>query len=139
MELSEGWKIGMLFNSTQFLIFFPVVAVLYFVLPDKYKNAWLLVTSYYFYMSWNPIFILLIIYATLVSYVAALGMGYASGRLRKWFLVTGMVLDFVILFWFKYFESFVSGINAVFERFGLRLIQDSFDIILPILYYFVDY
>jgi len=122
----------MLFNSTQFLIFFPVVAVLYFVLPDKYKNAWLLVTSYYFYMSWNPIFILLIIYATLVSYVAALGMGYASGRLRKWFLVTGMVLDFVILFWFKYFEFFVSGINAVFERFGLRLIQDSFDIMLPV-------
>ena len=40
----------MLFNSMEFLIFFPVVLLIYFIVPQKIKNLWLLISSYYFYM-----------------------------------------------------------------------------------------
>ena len=44
----------MLFNSIDFLIFFPIVTLLYFTLPKRVRWVWLLIASYYFYMSWNP-------------------------------------------------------------------------------------
>jgi D-alanyl-lipoteichoic acid acyltransferase DltB (MBOAT superfamily) len=62
----------MTFNSVQFLIFFPVVTVLYFALPNKFRWMLLLVASYYFYMSWNPSLVFLILFTTVVSYGAAL-------------------------------------------------------------------
>ncbi len=43
----------MQFNSIDFMLFFPIVALLYFVMPKKLKTVWLLLSSYYFYMSWN--------------------------------------------------------------------------------------
>lgn len=43
----------MLFNSLEFLIFLPIVLLVYFVIPPKIKNIWLLIASYYFYMCWN--------------------------------------------------------------------------------------
>lgn len=62
----------MLFNSIQFLIFFPIVAVIYFVMPRKAKEFWLLVASYYFYMCWNAKYAFLILFSTLVTYVCGL-------------------------------------------------------------------
>ena len=50
----------MLFNSGIFLLFFPIVVLGYFLLPKKAKNFWLLVSSYYFYMSWNAVYGLLL-------------------------------------------------------------------------------
>ena len=44
----------MVFNSVQFLIFFPLVTLLYFVLPQRVRWVWLLAASYYFYLCWNP-------------------------------------------------------------------------------------
>lgn len=45
----------MLFNSLQFLVFYPIVVIVYFNLPYRWRWIWLLVASYYFYMSWEPI------------------------------------------------------------------------------------
>ncbi len=50
----------MLFNSIDFLIFFPVVVLFYFALPKRVRWIWLLGASYYFYMSWNPRYAVLI-------------------------------------------------------------------------------
>ena len=44
----------MLFNSIDFLIFFPIVVLLFFVIPKNWRSIWLLTASYYFYMSWHP-------------------------------------------------------------------------------------
>ena len=60
----------MLFNSIHFMIFFPVVVGIYFLIPRKARYIWLLVSSYYFYMSWNPEYALLIACSTLVTYVS---------------------------------------------------------------------
>ena len=61
----------MLFNSLKFLIFFPLVVLGYFLIPDRWKHYWLLLASYYFYMSWNAGYALLILFSTGVTYICA--------------------------------------------------------------------
>ena len=57
----------MLFNSIDFLLFFPVVTIAYFLLPHRVRWIWLLVASYYFYMSWNAKYALLIAASTVLT------------------------------------------------------------------------
>lgn len=65
----------MLFNSLHFLIFFPIVLLVYFVIPAKLRYIWLLITSYYFYMCWNPRYVVLIAASTLITYFCGLIIG----------------------------------------------------------------
>lgn len=62
----------MLFNSIDFLFFFPVVVFIYLIIPRKLRYLWLLLASYYFYMSWNPKYALLIFFSTLVTWLSGL-------------------------------------------------------------------
>lgn len=62
----------MLFNSMDYLYFFPIVMLFYFFLPKKSRNVWLLVVSYYFYMSWNAKYGLLIFLITIITYFSGL-------------------------------------------------------------------
>ena len=73
----------MLFNSLEFLIFFPVVTLVYFVIPKKLKNFWLLVTSYYFYMCWQPAYALLILLSTVTTFYAPLQLIRLKYRPQK--------------------------------------------------------
>ena len=57
----------MLFNSVPFLMFFPAVLLVHFVLPRRVRWIWLLVASYYFYMCWNPAYALLMLTSTAVT------------------------------------------------------------------------
>ena len=59
----------MLFHSFSFLLFFPLVTGMYFLIPKRAKQLWLLVASYYFYMSWN------VQYGCLILLVTAIGYG----------------------------------------------------------------
>ena len=61
----------MVFNSIQYLIFFPIVLLLFYTVPERMKNMWLLIASYVFYGLWNVRYCLLLFICTLVSYVAA--------------------------------------------------------------------
>ena len=66
----------MLFNSIAFLLFFPIVCVIYFSIPPQMiraRNLLLLIASYYFYMNWQPAYALLLLTSTFVTYIAALG------------------------------------------------------------------
>ena len=62
----------MLFNSIHFLLFFPIVLLIYQIIPDRVKYLWLLAASYYFYMSWNARYALLILLSTAITYVSGL-------------------------------------------------------------------
>ena len=64
----------MLFNSLEFLLFFPLVFWLYFTLPARMRWGLLLLASYVFYASWNPLYTGLIIISTAVDYFAAIRM-----------------------------------------------------------------
>ncbi len=119
----------MLFNSIHFLVFFPIVVCLYFVLPAKVKNIWLLVSSYYFYMSWNPKYASLILTSTVITYVCALLIERTK---RKWILALSITSNLAILFVFKYFFFSFDLISKAVSLAGVSLVPPEFDIVLPV-------
>lgn len=125
----------MLFNSVGFLLFLPVVALVFFMLPQRFRIYWLLLTSYYFYMCWNAVYLLLILTSTIITYTASLLIGSANYTLRRhkrlW-AVLCVVINLGILFWFKYFNFFSGIVNIIGTRFGSATNLPKFDILLPV-------
>ena len=68
----------MLFNSLHFLMFFPIVTLIYFIIPQKIRYVWLLIASYYFYIAWNPVFSLLMLASTFISYIGGILLDRAN-------------------------------------------------------------
>lgn len=124
----------MLFNSLSFLIFFPIVLLIYFIIPKKIRYIWLLIASYYFYMCWNARYALLLLASTLITYVAGLVIGYCEQKVavKKAVVAGSLILNFGILFFFKYFDFALSGIEKVLERFGVAFETPQLDILLPV-------
>ncbi len=119
----------MLFNSFNFIIFFIIVSVLYFLLPHRVRWILLLGASCVFYMAWNPYLIVLILFTICVNYFAALHIyGNRSKRRRKRILVAAIVIDFGLLFVFKYL-GFMN--DTLFALFGERWPVRTLNIILP--------
>jgi len=123
----------MLFNSIEFLLFFPVVVALYFAIPHKYRWALLLAASWYFYMCWKAEYIILIIVSTAVDYYAGLKMSaLKKKKQRKPWLYLSLVVNLAILFGFKYFNFFNDSTRAVFETFNLMYHVPEFKVLLPV-------
>ena len=126
----------MLFNSIAFLLFFPIVCVLYFCIPAsliKARNILLLVASYYFYMNWEPEYALLLLTSTVVTYLAAFGIGYFKEKqLKKICLISSLVLNLAILFLFKYFNFLATNIEAVLHASGWGIDMPKFELLLPV-------
>ncbi len=103
----------MLFNSLQFLIFFPVVTTLYFVFPHKYRWLLLLIASCYFYMAFMPVYILILFGTIVIDYVAGIYIENAVGNNRKIFLTLSIVANVGVLMVFKYYNFFVENFNSI--------------------------
>ena len=71
----------MVFNSIGYIIFFPIVLLCYYIVPQKLKNTWLLLASYVFYGIWNVKYCILLLACTLITYVA--GLVISSCREKK--------------------------------------------------------
>ena len=127
----------MLFNSTGFLIFFPIVAAGYFWIPRRYKNLWLLGASYYFYASWNPAYLLLILATTVVSWAIAILMDRDDRRKKKdtwkrWHLAVGVLWNLGVLLFFKYAVFIADSLVKGLQLFGLSVKMPAFDVLLPV-------
>jgi alginate O-acetyltransferase complex protein AlgI len=94
----------MLFNTLQFFLFFAVVLVLFYSTPRSWRKWILLAASYYFYMSWNPKFIALLLTLTAVDFSAALWIERTTTQRRKLFLVVGLAANLGFLGFFKYYN-----------------------------------
>ena len=74
----------MSFCSIEFFLFLPIVSILYYVIPNNtkinYRSIWLLITSYFFYMSWNPKYAVLILFSTVVTYYCGIAMEKINNR-----------------------------------------------------------
>ena len=126
-------RILMLFNSFAFIVFFPIVVACYFIMPKKVRYIWLLIASYYFYMSWEPKYGLLLLGVTGVTYLSGFGIEKSKKEgLRKLFLVLSVVLCFALLFVFKYFHFAYSSLQSLAGLFGSGLSDPSFSILLPV-------
>lgn len=120
----------MLFNSLDYVLFLPLVVILYYLLPHKIRWVLLLAASYFFYMVWNPKYIILIIFSTVVDYTAALLMEKYSDHKRK-FLLLSLFSNLGLLFFFKYFNFFNDSINSIFNIFNIELPYFYNNLLLP--------
>ena len=121
----------MLFNSIQFLFFFPIVILIYFCIPQKLKIYWLLAASYYFYMCWNVKYIVLLLTSTVITYAASLLL--EVGKKYKKLIVAGSFLaNLSILALFKYYNFFGDAITALFGNLGIAVSIPEFDVLLPV-------
>lgn len=91
----------MLFNSFTYMVFLPLVVVLYWSLPRSFRKTLLLLASYVFYMNWMVIYGLLIMALTLVNYFIGLGM-VTYTKHKKLLLIAGLVFNLGCLSFYKY-------------------------------------
>ena len=95
----------MLFNTRDFAIFLPLVVLIYYLIPHKFRWILLLAASYYFYMSWRVEYILLIVASTLVDYFSGIRMErLADRKARLPWLILSLSINLGLLFFFKYFS-----------------------------------
>jgi alginate O-acetyltransferase complex protein AlgI len=116
----------MLLNTFPFLIFFLIVFLLYWKIPKKYQWILLLLAGYYFFGSWKPAYLGIIIITTLINYFAAIRIGIAKKQKRRWLLLA-LIFDLTVLFIFKYFNFFAFTLQTFI---AIKLPQ--FNLLLPI-------
>ena len=122
----------MLFNSLSFLLFFPVVCIVYFCIPsNKWRNLFLLGASYYFYMCWEPVYALLLIASTLITYFAAFAIEKYV-QYKKKILLFSVIANLSILFFFKYFNWVAEDITYILDQAGLSIHIPEFRVLLPV-------
>ena len=141
----------MLFNSFQFLIFFPIVLLGYYLIPKKIRHFWLLLASYYFYMCWNAKYALLILLSTVITYASgrlleairekgvkspadapAASLPDGVTRRMKWVVAGSFLTNLGILFFFKYANFFFSVLAQAFAAAHIALNMPQFDVLLPV-------
>lgn len=131
----------MLFNSSKFIIFFPIVVTIYFIFPKKFRYLWLLLSSYYFYMCWNAKYALLILTSTIITYVSGLMIEWCKQKpwsavqiekAKKSCVAISFFLNLGILFYFKYTNFFLGTLTAIFATFHIHLTIPTYDILLPV-------
>lgn len=123
----------MVFTSFNFLIFFPLLAVLYWTTPSKYRWVTLLIASYFFYINIKPAFALLVAGITVSTYVFTRKIDSTPIEAkRKKFLIINVLFILLPLFFFKYFSSINGGIISILESYHLRWPLPELKLLLPI-------
>ena len=102
----------MLFSGIPFLFYFlPCVLLVYFIVPQKGRNAVLLAASLFFYGWGEPKFLLFMVFSIVQGYVFARLI--ARGKRKKLFLTLSLVVSFALLAYCKYADFFIENFNAV--------------------------
>lgn len=122
------------------MIFFPMVCLIYYLIPFRVRHIFLLAASYYFYMCWNPQYALLMLTSTVITYLSGLLIGRArkkrnkrAGQLQmKFYVALSFILNLSILFFFKYFNFAVDSLNVLMSHLNMAPISSRFDILLPV-------
>ncbi len=122
----------MLFNSFQFVIFFIVVTSLFFVLPYKWRWFLLLASSCYFYMSFIPVYILILGFTIVIDYFAGILIERHTGTTRKLFLIMSLVANIGVLAYFKYFNFLNSNLTFLLTNLHYKNPFPYLKMILPI-------
>ncbi|MEG1558023.1 MAG: MBOAT family O-acyltransferase [Oscillospiraceae bacterium] len=123
----------MLFNSLQYGVFLLLIIAVYFLSPARFRWMILLASSYYFYMSWNPKLVVLILFTTVVSYVSALKIEEAKSKKQaKRILIFGVSLCLLCLFFFKYFNFFSLSVMELLRSLSLPVGDFTIKVMLPV-------
>jgi len=119
----------MLFNTTEFFVFFAIVLAVFYAAPLAFRRVILLIASYFFYLSWNYKFVVLLLGLTVVDFGAAFAIERAPANRKKPFLLISLAANLGMLGFFKYFNFFADNL-AQLLRFPPH--SWTYSIILPL-------
>lgn len=125
----------MVFSSLEFLfVFLPIFLVLYYCLPEKYRNGLLFAGSILFYGIGEPTYLFLILYSVLMNYLFGLLISRCMNYpiRKKLLLIISLLYNFGLLFYFKYMDFFLENINVVLKHSGSSLQFTLLELILPL-------
>lgn len=123
----------MAFNSVHFLIFFPIVVILYFSTSFRWRWLVLLLASYYFYAGWKPEYLILILYSTLIDYFIGIKLSRTDDTSRRKRLLTlSLVSNIGLLFLFKYFNFFSQSLQDIFILLKISASFPTLNLTLPV-------
>ena len=129
----------MLFNSIDYLLFFPIILLVYFIIPVKVRYVWLLGVSYYFYMCWNPAYVILLLVATITTYLSGLAIERISLResetnkyIKQICVVISIIINLGMLLFYKYMGFFLESVGQAAGILNLDFNLPEFDILLPV-------
>ncbi len=117
----------MLFSSLEFLFaYLPIVLLVYFISPVKFRNLWILLVSLFFYGWGEPVYVFLMLFTILFDYVC----GYFVGKYKdthhkraKIILIVSVIVNLGLLGFFKYYNFFVENLNRL-PFFSLPISED---------------
>ena len=122
----------MLFNSLHFLIFFLVVTPAFFLLPHQHRWKLLLVASCYFYMTFVPVYILILGFTIVVDYFAGILIETSKGKNKKHFLMLSLAANIGVLAVFKYYNFINDNLSSLLGTVGYQNHVPYLSILLPI-------
>lgn len=123
----------MVFNSLQFLVFFMVVSILYYQLKTQRSRIWLLLlSSCYFYMSFVPVYILILGATIVIDYFAGILISGSTGKSRKLWLTTSLLANVGILVFYKYFNFILDNLDPIVHYISPHYQLPYLTILLPI-------
>jgi len=130
----------MLFNSFQYLFYFLLTLAGYALAPKNFRHIFLFFASMLFYMAWNPQYAVLMLISISTTWICALFLEKISDNNTKWNLpfhkklciISCLIINLGILFFFKYCNFFTESLNGVFEILGIHSIFPRLDVLLPI-------
>ncbi len=126
----------MLFNSIEFVIFLPIVFIIYWFVTNKnlkLQNIFLVIASYVFYGWWDWRFLSLIVFSSLVDYFVGLGMKqYNKDKVRRRLLIVSIFVNIGFLGIFKYYNFFADSFAEAFTFFGRSIDANRLNIVLPV-------
>lgn len=123
----------MLFNSIQFFVFLAIVLVVYYALPHRAQNVFLLIASYVFYGWWDWRFTALMFGSTLIDFICAIRVFESNDdRVRKRWVTISVASHLLVLAFFKYFDFFTGTAEAVAAALGLPVRLMHLHLVLPV-------
>lgn len=123
----------MLFNSIEFLLFFPVVTALFFLLPHQYRWVLLLGASCFFYMFFKPEYILILVFTIIIDYYAGILLENETNlKRKKLYLMMSIIANVGVLAIFKYFNFLNNNITGIANVFGVHNPVPALRMLLPI-------
>ncbi|GAA4319349.1 MBOAT family protein [Mucilaginibacter gynuensis] len=123
----------MLFNSFEFLLYFPIVTALFFFLPHRFRWQLLLAASCFFYMFFKPEYILILAFTIVVDYYAGILIEEAkTAKQKKYYLLISLIANIGVLAVFKYYNFINENITGVASLFGWKNHIPALTMLLPI-------
>lgn len=123
----------MLFNSYAFAIFLPIVFFVYWLFPAKNRWIVLLLSSCYFYMSWDVKYIFLLLFTATATYLCGIAIENAEKRkTKKVYVICLLVVCLGLLGFFKYAQFLFDGLNTLLGMFAMKLHPVTMKLLLPV-------